>query len=81
MKDVKWLSNWKLRLGWGLVGNQSTGSFAYGATMNNVSTAWGTGYYPARFPNPDLKWESTNSWNVGMDFAFLDNRIEFIVDA
>lgn len=81
MKDVKWLSNWKLRLGWGLVGNQSTGSFAYGATMNNVATAWGTGYYPARFPNPDLKWESTNSWNVGMDFAFLDNRIEFIVDA
>lgn len=81
MKDVKWLSNWKLRLGWGLVGNQSTGSFAYGATMNNVSTAWGTGYYPARFPNPNLKWESTNSWNVGMDFAFLDNRIEFIVDA
>lgn len=81
MKDVKWLSNWKLRLGWGLVGNQSTGSFAYGATMNNVPTAWGTGYYPARFPNSDLKWESTNSWNVGMDFAFLDNRIEFIVDA
>ena len=81
MKDVKWLNNWKLRLGWGLVGNQSTGSFAYGATMNNVATAWGTGYYPARFPNPDLKWESTNSWNVGMDFAFLDNRIEFIVDA
>ena len=81
MKDVKWLNNWKIRLGWGLVGNQSTGSFAYGATMNNVATAWGTGYYPARFPNPNLKWESTNSWNVGMDFAFLDNRIEFIVDA
>lgn len=81
MKDVKWLNNWKIRLGWGLVGNQSTGSFAYGATMNNVPTAWGTGYYPARFPNPNLKWESTNSWNVGMDFAFLDNRIEFIVDA
>lgn len=81
MKSVTWLSNWKLRVGWGLVGNQSTGSFAYGATMNNVATAWGTGYYPARFPNPDLKWESTNSWNIGMDFAFLDNRIEFIVDA
>lgn len=81
MQKVKWLNNWKLRVGWGLVGNQSTGSYAYGATMANVSTAWGTGYYPQRFPNPDLKWESTNSWNVGMDFSFLDNRIEFIVDA
>ncbi len=81
MKNIKWVNNLKLRLGWGLVGNQSVGSYAYGATMANVPTSWGTGYYPANFANPDLKWESTHAWNVGIDLNMLNNRIEFIVDA
>jgi len=75
-----WLKNAKLRVGWGLVGNQSTGSYAYGVAMGTTPTAWGTGYYAANYANPDLKWESTNSWNLGLDLSFLDNRIEFIVD-
>lgn len=82
MKNTKdWLSNLKFRLGWGLVGNQSVGSYAYGVAMKSIATAWGTGYYASNYANPDLKWESTNSWNVGLDMAFLNNRIEFIVDA
>ena len=81
MKNIDWLSNLKLRLGWGHVGNQSSASYAYGAVMANTATAWGTGYYPGNFANLNLKWESTNSWNLGLDFAALNNRIEFIVDA
>ena len=81
MKDVKWLSNAKLRVGWGLVGNQSAGSFAYGVAMSSVPTAWGNGYFAGNYANPDLKWESTNAWNVGIDLSFFNNRIEFIVDA
>ena len=76
-----WLSNAKLRLGWGLVGNQSVGSYAYGVSMKSVATAWGTGYFSGNFENPELKWESTKAWNVGLDLSFLNNRIEFIVDA
>ena len=76
-----WLSNAKVRVGWGLVGNQSTGSYAYGVSMGTTSTAWGTGYYAHNYANPDLKWESTKAWNVGLDLSFLKNRIEFIVDA
>jgi hypothetical protein len=49
--------------------------------MANVATAWGTGYYPANFPNKSLQWESTNAWNVGLDMNFLSGRIEFIIDA
>jgi len=75
-----WLNNTKLRLGWGHVGNQSSGSYAYGATMANTATAWGTGYYPGNFPNANLMWESTKAWNIGLDLSFLNNRIEFIVD-
>ncbi len=81
LRDVPWISNLKLRLGWGHVGNQSSGSYAYGATMANTATAWGTGYYPGNFANPDLKWESTTAWNVGLDLSLFNNRIEFIVDA
>ena len=81
LKDVEWLSNGKLRLGWGLVGNQNAGAYAYGATMANVATAYGTGFYPSRFANSRLKWEQTKAWNAGLDLTFLNNRIEFIFDA
>lgn len=80
LRDVDWMTNGKLRLGWGLVGNQNAGSYAYGATMNSVATAWGTGFYPSNYSNDKLKWEQTRSWNIGLDLAFLNNRIEFILD-
>ncbi len=81
LKNVEWLSNLKLRVGWGLVGNQSSGSYAYGAVMSNVSTAWGTGYYPGNFANSSLKWESTKAWNAGLDISLFNNRVELIIDA
>ena len=80
LRDISWLTNGKLRLGWGLVGNQNAGAYAYGATMSSVATAWGTGFFPNNFANDKLKWEQTNSWNIGLDLAFLSNRIEFILD-
>ena len=81
MENLKFITNLKLRLGWGLVGNQSAGSYAYGVAMSAVSTAWGNGYYAGNYANPDLKWESTNAWNVGLDLSLFNNRIELIVDA
>lgn len=81
MKKLTWLNNAKLRVGWGLVGNQSAGSYSYGVAMSTIPTAWGNGYYAGNYSNPDLKWESTNAWNVGLDLSFFNNRIEFIVDA
>ncbi|MCD8281978.1 MAG: TonB-dependent receptor [Prevotella sp.] len=80
LKDIEWISNLKLRLGWGLVGNQSTGSYAYGAAMSNTTTAWGTGYYPGNFANSELKWESTKAWNAGLDISLFNNRVELIID-
>ena len=80
MKNVKWIDNLKLRLGWGLVGNQNAAIGAYESTLNAYATAWGTGFLPASLGNADLTWEKTNSWNVGLDLNVL-GRIEFIVDA
>lgn len=81
MNGVNFLNNLKLRLGWGIVGNQNAATYAYGTIMKNSSTAWGTGYYPGNYSNPDLKWEEAQSYNIGIDMAFLDYKIEFIVDA
>ena len=81
MEPVKWLRNAKLRLGWGLVGNQQSGSYAYGIAMKSAATAWGTGFFSGNFANPNLKWEETKAYNVGLDLSLFNNRIEFIVDA
>ena len=81
MQKLPWVSNAKLRLGWGLVGNQNASNYAYGTTMKAIATAWGIGFMPENYSNDQLEWESTKAWNVGLDLGFLDGRIEFIVDA
>ena len=80
LKNVEWLNNLKLRMGWGLVGNQSASSYAYGVTMSSAASIWGTGFYAGNYPNDKLKWEETKAYNVGLDFNLFDNRVEFIFD-
>ena len=47
----------------------------------SAASIWGTGFYAGNYPNRELKWEETNSFNVGLDLALFNNRIEFIADA
>jgi TonB-dependent starch-binding outer membrane protein SusC len=81
MKDLTFINNFKLRLGWGIVGNQNSGSYAYGVKMANSETYWGTGYYPGNYGNPKLQWEETEAYNAGIDLALFENRIELIFDS
>ena len=74
MENVKWLRNAKLRLGWGVVGNQQSGSYAYGIAMKSIATAWGTGFIDGNYANPDLKWEETKAYNIGLDLSFFNNH-------
>ena len=80
LKDVKWLDNLKLRLGWGTTGNQNVEDWAYTAMLANYTTPWGVGVLNANNANPDQKWETTYSTNIGIDFTILDGRVEFIAD-
>ena len=50
------------------------------ALLSNKTTPWGVGVLSGNTPNPDLTWESTSSYNVGLDLGFLQNRIELIAD-
>ena len=72
-------SNLKLRLGYGVTGQQEIGDYLYMPTYSLGTNP--TGQYLGSYllkPNgysPDLKWEETTTYNVGIDFGFLNNRI------
>ena len=88
LTDVDVLSDLKLRLGYGITGQQNinSGDYPYLAVYEtNKDGAYypilgeGTTYRPNAY-NPDLKWEKTTTYNVGLDFGFLNNRINGAVD-
>ncbi|WP_033147709.1 TonB-dependent receptor [Prevotella sp. P6B1] len=88
MKNVNWWNELKLRLGWGKTGQQDIGSdFGY-APLYVVGNSYamyrfGETDYITKRPtayNPDLKWETTTTWNAGLDFAWLKNRITASLD-
>ncbi len=74
------LSNLKLRVGWGATGNQNVSDWAYAAMLSTYTTPWGTGVLNANNANPDLKWETTYSTNIGIDLGLFNGRVEFIAD-
>jgi iron complex outermembrane receptor protein len=88
LKNVKAVSDMKLRLGWGVTGQQDIGN-DYPAQASYTVSSTGS-YYPIGgefLPtlrpsayDPDIKWEETTTQNVGLDFGFAHNRIAGSVD-
>lgn len=81
MKDNKVISNMKLRIGYGMVGNSNIPTYMYGSLMTAASTPFGTGYRPKNIPNHNLKWESSVQYNLGLDLGLFNDRISLAVDA
>ena len=81
MEDVKWVSDLKLRAGWGVTGNQDGLSpyktlELYGANSKYYDNGkWLTDYKISQNANPDLKWEETSMFNVGLDFQLFKGRL------
>ena len=81
LKDIKQINDLKLRLGYGLVNNQNISEYAYGSTLTTVATGLsGNSQLTATTGNPDVKWERTKSYNIGLDASILNSRIQFTVD-
>ena len=85
LKDVKWIDNLKLRAGFGITGidisspYQSLASIDYsGNYMYNGE--WIQPIVPTRNDNPDLRWEKKYEYNLGLDFAVLDERLSGSID-
>ncbi len=85
-KDIKWLSDGKLRFGLGNAGNNRIADLLY-LQLYNTSGVYALnhnvvpGFSPAALANNNLKWENTQSVNVGADLGFFGNRIQVTVDA
>ena len=80
-------SNLKLRLGWGVTGNQEiphnlySQRKRYGSSSIDGSGNISTGSLgDVTFANPDLKWETTSQFNAGIDFGFVNNRVRGTLD-
>lgn len=85
MKDVRWISNMKLRAGWGTVGNDRISNYLsldlYESAKYGIGTNSITVLRPAHLKNANLKWEGSSTVNVGLDMGFLDSRISFSAEA
>lgn len=82
MSEAKNVMNeFKFRAGYGMVGNSNINSFLYSAKMTSINTLSGTGYFMSNIANPNLKWEASEQFNVGLDIGFLQGRISLTVDA
>jgi TonB-linked SusC/RagA family outer membrane protein len=86
MKDVNWLNNLKLRFAFGMTGNNdgigdyATQQVLEGPIYYPFGSVYSTGFYPSGIVNPNLKWEKSSEYNLGLDFGFLDSRIYGTLD-
>ena len=86
LRNVGWLSNLKLRLSFGITGNNDgIGSYdtqqtVAGPVYYPFGAKYNNGYYASKIVNKDLKWEKSTEYNVGVDFGFLGGRINGTVD-
>jgi len=85
MQDVDWLNSLKLRLSYGKAGNEAIGVYETLAKMSNAAItmdgASATALNPSsRMGNSGLGWETTRTFNIGLDFGILNNRINGNID-
>jgi iron complex outermembrane receptor protein len=89
LKNVTAVSDLKLRLGWGITGQQDIGNDypylpVYRGSTATAQYQFGNTFYNTLRPNPydrNIKWEETTTYNIGLDFGFMNNRISGSIDA
>jgi len=79
MKDIEVINSLKLRAGYGQTSNQSVAPYKTLGLLStrpyNFGTTTSTGMYVSELPNPKLGWEYSSTYNVGLDFGLLKNRL------
>jgi TonB-linked SusC/RagA family outer membrane protein len=85
MQDIAVIDRLKIRVGYGQTSNQAVGAYS---TLGRLSsrdynfgnTTYATGYYVTQLPNKNLGWEYSETWNFGVDFAVLNNRLSGTIE-
>ncbi|SHF19286.1 TonB-linked outer membrane protein, SusC/RagA family [Fodinibius roseus] len=85
MQEQNLFSNVKLRLSYGITGNQEIGNYAAIAQLANSQVTFGdriaVSIHPGSLANEDLSWEKTTQYNVGLDMGLVNSRINLTADA
>lgn len=76
----KYVDNIKLRVGWGQTGNNQIPNNLYDSNLHVVISSMGTSYLPSNTPNTNLKWETQEQTNVGLDFTMFDSKLTASLD-
>ena len=85
LKNITVLSNLKVRASYGKVGNQAIPSYGSLSTLNQSRYILGNnnntlGYIQGNYGNPDLKWETTSQYDLGIEIGLFKNRLNFEID-
>jgi TonB-linked SusC/RagA family outer membrane protein len=84
MQDIALINSLKLRVGYGETSNQSVNPYStlglLATRPYNFGSSYSTGYYVSTLPNPNLGWEFSKTWNFGIDFGLLKNRLTGTVE-
>lgn len=84
IKDISAISDLKLRTSYGFTGNQEIGLYNSLPTLGNtnytINRTIVTGFFPNKIPNPDLKWEKTAQFDIGIDVGLFNDRIRLTSD-
>lgn len=84
IKDVKAISNLKLRLGWGQTGNQGLNAYATLPSYSSEQYPYGgnisSGLYVSNIKNENLKWETSQQVNLALDLGLFDNRLNITAE-
>ena len=84
LKELNWINEFKVRLGYGITGNSSVSPYSTTGPLSRNPYIWGStaaiGYLPQVVANPEMAWEKTGQLNLGLDFGFLNNRISGTVE-
>ena len=80
MKNIDWISNGKLRVGWGQTGNSNIGGYRWGVALGVMPSALGQSYRPTGLPNESIQWETQEQIDLGLDLGFFNNRLNLTLD-
>ena len=80
MKNIDWISNGKLRVGWGQTGNSNIGGYRWGVALGVMPSAFGQSYRPTGLPNESIQWETQEQIDLGLDLGFFNNRLNLTLD-
>ena len=76
MENLTFVSNLKIRAGYGITGNQEIPGYAYGAALTGTPSDLGTGFLLDKIPNSAVQWESSAQSNIGIDLGLFAGRIQ-----